>query len=199
MSMRILFITALIAIATATQSPDFTERDIIIEGRQKLPGIPDEQCQKAVASAQSIYTSLPTPPPALLSMSLPSDPCATSIAFSGDAAAASKFSSYTSKVMDWYTSHSAQLQSALAPCSSLASFVAQEIPVCTSSVSSSFTTGSGATPTSTGSSSVSPSSATTGAAGSSSTAAPNAAPRETGFIGAAAVAAMGFVGAIAAL
>ncbi|KAI0379202.1 hypothetical protein F5Y04DRAFT_259972 [Hypomontagnella monticulosa] len=194
MSTKAFLITALIAVITAIQLPGLTERDVI-EGRQKLPGITDPQCQNAVASAQTIYESLPTPPPALLSMSLPSDPCATSIAFSGDAAAASKFSSYTSKVMDWYTSHSAQLQSVLAPCSSLASVVAQQIPFCTSSMNLSSTAGSSATPAPTSATNF-PTSTTTD---SSSTATPNAAARETGSISYAAIAAMGFIGAIAAL
>ncbi|KAI6085764.1 infection structure specific protein [Hypoxylon rubiginosum] len=148
----------------------------------------DDVCVGALNVANPIYSGLPTPPPSLLTKSLPFDACATDIAFSGDPSAASQFSSYTSEVKDWYTSHRAELQSALASCTSLASYLTMDIPVCLSSTSA----GSSTTGISTG-------------PGPTSTAiptstAPNAAPpRRTDFAYAGAAAAAGFLGIVAVL
>ncbi|KAI1370260.1 hypothetical protein F4677DRAFT_438946 [Hypoxylon crocopeplum] len=195
---NVIFIAAFLASVSA-QIPGPAKRDTVNEARQQ-PRDTDEQCQSAAAAASSLYADLPTPPPALLTMSLPSDPCATSVAFSGDASAASQFSTYTSKVLDWYTSHSAQLQSALAPCSSLASYVTAQVPVCTSAGDTTSTESDvGPISTSSDGGGSSPTSGTTDGASSSPTETPNVAPRETGLAGIVAIAAAGFMGALAAL
>ncbi|KAI4859841.1 hypothetical protein F4820DRAFT_138720 [Hypoxylon rubiginosum] len=161
------------------------EHNVIIEGLQKRPEILDDDdiCKGALVPANSIYSGLPMPPPSLVTMSLPFDACATSIAFSGDASVASQFSSYTSEVKDWYTSHRAQLQSALASCTSLASFLTMDIPVCLSSISDLGPT-SAANPTL--------------AATPTPSATSNAASRKTG-ARAGAAAAAGLLGVVAAL
>ncbi|KAI1399068.1 hypothetical protein F4819DRAFT_435559 [Hypoxylon fuscum] len=180
MHARVFLSTTLAAVASA-QVPGLAKRDVI-EARQRRPQAFDDQCRNALASAQPLYSDLPTPPPSLLSMSLPSDPCATSAAFSGDVSAASQFSSYTAEVMGWFTSHSAQLESALAPCPTLASYITQKVPICTSSAGGSVSTGS---------TTAGPTSTTTG----SPLATPNAAARNSQFVHAAA----GLLGAIAVL
>ncbi|KAI2619897.1 infection structure specific protein [Hypoxylon sp. NC1633] len=187
----LLFAALATAVASQDSQPGEPAKRDVVEGRQQFV-ITDAQCERALTSAMSVYAGQPTPPPALLSTKLPSDPCAVSIAFSGHPSASSQFSSYTSEVVDWYASHSAQLQSVLAPCSSLASYLTLKVPICTSSAQSTSAAVEGTGPTSTAESS---GETTT----SSSTVTPNAAPRETGLVGIAAVAAAGFLGAVAAL
>ncbi|XXG99381.1 hypothetical protein Hte_005718 [Hypoxylon texense] len=171
----VLLTVALAAVVTAGPDAIIEKRPDVLED--------DDICKAALVPANSIYSGLPTPPPSLLTMSLPLDACATSIAFSGDASAASQFSSYTSEVKDWYASHRAQLQSALASCTSLASYLTMDVPVCFSSTGSTSTVASTAMPTAT----------------STPSATSNAAPRETELMWAGAAVAAGFLGIIAAI
>ncbi|KAI0011235.1 hypothetical protein F4779DRAFT_234342 [Xylariaceae sp. FL0662B] len=179
--------------AASAQVPDLAKRDIL-EGRQEL----DAQCQSALTQVAPLYSDLPTPPPALLTMSLPSDPCATPT-LTGDAA--SQFSSYTSEALVWYSSHSAELSSALDSCSELASYAAS-VPVCSAAVNATATMTSAGSISATSSSSgdAPATSDTTGGPSSPTTAVPvNAAPRETGLVGMVAIAAAGFIGVVATL
>ncbi|KAL7627326.1 hypothetical protein AAE478_001518 [Parahypoxylon ruwenzoriense] len=178
-----IFFAAVVVVVVIAASASASAQGPPLAMRQDLT-VTDAKCQSALDSAAPIYSDLPTPPPSLLTMSLPSDPCEATPAFSGNSVAASDFSSYTSEVMAWYTSHSAALASALAPCPSLASYVTQGVRICTT------TTATGSTATDSSSSSL----PTSGAVESATSTSRNVAPRETGFLGVAAVAAAGFMG-----
>ncbi|KAI1635075.1 hypothetical protein F4809DRAFT_473535 [Biscogniauxia mediterranea] len=172
----------------------------------------DETCVSAVTAVMPLYDSLPTPPDDLLSVTMPADPCATPT-FTGSLA--SEYSSYTSEVMDWYSSNSAALNDAISSCTNLASYQTA-VPSCSSDAAA--TTDAGNTTAAPGSSSAGPSSTsgfatatttsgssastgTNGSSSSSSTVTPtaNAAPRETGYVMVAAAAAAGLMGVVAAL
>ncbi|KAI0133005.1 infection structure specific protein [Xylariales sp. AK1849] len=172
-------VAALVAV-TSAQLPAVARRDFI-EARQTASL--DVACQSAIASVLPIYSELPSAPADLLTATLPSDPCETP-SFTGSLS--SEYSSYTSEVLVWYTSHSDELLSALASCTELSSYASQ-VPVCSSAASGASSVSASATTTST-------SSASSGTA----TPSKNAAPRETGLV-AAVVAAAGFIGAVAAL
>ncbi|KAH9908463.1 hypothetical protein F4778DRAFT_348873 [Xylariomycetidae sp. FL2044] len=115
----------LAAVASAHQIPRIAQRDFIHEIRQDGPEV-NTGCQSALSQILPLYSSLPTPPPAILTAGLPTDPCATP-SLTGDAAA--QYTSYSSEVLSWYTSHSAELQSALAECTQLMDY-ATGVPVC---------------------------------------------------------------------
>ncbi|KAI0447685.1 hypothetical protein F4803DRAFT_558748 [Xylaria telfairii] len=212
-------LTAAVVIGTATaQVPAIAKRDFL-ESRQLDSGLPDgldvdPKCQSALTAVSTLYTSLPTPAADLLSVTLPTDPCVTPT-FTGKLE--SEWNSYTSAALQWYSSHSDELLNFVTACSGLIDgSQATDLPVCSSDLAS---PGASTTPaqTTTGSSSASTITgvASSGAASSSGAGAsagasqstspsstvstPNAAPRETGFVFAAAVAAAGFMGAVAAL
>ncbi|KAI1168397.1 hypothetical protein F5B18DRAFT_278483 [Nemania serpens] len=194
---KILLTTAVIGLATA-QVPAIAKRDFL-ENRQ-TNGL-DPECASAISDVSSLYSSVPTPPADLLSVTLPSDPCVTPT-FTGTLQ--SEWATYTSEALQWYTSHSDELLSFITACSGLVDgSVATAVPICSSElsgVSSPATTTPASHTTKSGESGSTP--APTGAsssAGSSAVPTPNAAPRETSFVVAAAVAAAGFMGAVAAL
>ncbi|KAI1192086.1 hypothetical protein F5B17DRAFT_232 [Nemania serpens] len=199
---KILLATiAVIGLATA-QVPAVAKRDFL-EIRQ-TNGI-DPTCASAISDVSSLYSTVPTPPADLLSVTLPSDPCVTP-SFTGKLQ--SEWATYTSEALQWYTSHSSQLLSFVSACSGLVDgSLATDVPVCSSSLSggggvtSSPATTTPAAPTtkSAGASGSTPTPTTSGS-GSPSSPTPNAAAsRETSFVVAAAVAAAGFMGAVAAL
>ncbi|KAI1081690.1 hypothetical protein F5B20DRAFT_588280 [Whalleya microplaca] len=182
----------------SAQTPSLARRGVL-EARQTV----DAQCQSALTEVMPLYSDLPTPPPVLLTMSLPSDPCATPTLTGDDA---SQFNSYTSEVLVWYSSHSAELSSALASCSDLASY-ATNVPVCSSAVNATAAmTSADSTSTASsdnGNASAASDSAASGTAGSPSSSTTvvtaNAALHDTRLVGAVALVAAGFMGAVAAL
>ncbi|TPX11758.1 uncharacterized protein E0L32_007495 [Thyridium curvatum] len=177
-------------------------------------GGPDTACLTALVS---VYSSIPTPPPELASYEAahpPTDPCSYSV----DDSIKPVFSSYESQVISWAKQHEGELSSALSKCPQYAS-LATEANICTTAIgggaggsggsasakttdsSKTSSAGAGGSSSAAGGKSGSSSSSTgatpTGAAGSSSTS-KAAAAQETGFV-AAVIAAVGFVGAVAAL
>ncbi|RYP62649.1 hypothetical protein DL771_009642 [Monosporascus sp. 5C6A] len=150
-----------------------------------------EECQSAIAEVMPLFSAQPTPPPVIMTASMPADPCATPDLSGSDL---SQYQSWTSAVYDWATSNSAALNSALQQCTELTDMAS--IPTCTGSAAQ--PTGgssedSAATPTPTGS----PSSNTnepSNTADANATPTPGAASRETGMMAAAVVAAAGVLG-----
>lgn len=194
---------AILAAVASAQLPAIARREFLVEARatQAL----DDACQTAIANVLPIYSQIPIPPEDLQSATLPSDPCETP-SFTGTLAA--EYSSYTSEVLDWYTSHSADLLSALASCSELAAY-ATGVPVCSSYASEALSSASAivtatyessAIETAQGSATDAVSSASKTAAASTSASAVVTAggARETGFA-AGIIAAAGFVAAVVAL
>ncbi|GAP82713.1 hypothetical protein SAMD00023353_0102490 [Rosellinia necatrix] len=198
---KALLAATVIGAATA-QVPALAKPDFIKRG--EFDGLDlDPKCESALADASTLYSSVPTPPAALLSETLPADPCVTPT-FTGKLQ--SEWASYTSEAEAWYTSHSDELLNFVTACSGLVGdSIATAVPVCsTAAAGGDATTTTNTSPAqTTGSSSNGDSSASSGPAatgsGSSAVPTPNAAPRETGFVVAAAVAAAGFMGAVAAL
>ncbi|KAI0458616.1 hypothetical protein F5B21DRAFT_458793 [Xylaria acuta] len=196
---KALLAATVIGAATA-QLPAIAKRDFI-ENRQ-LDGLDvDPTCASALTAVSTLYSSLPTPPADLLSVTLPADPCVTP-SFTGKLQ--SEWSAYTSEALVWYSSHSDELLNFVTACSGLVGdAVATGLPVCSSDLAGlATTTGSSSSPaiTDATSSGAGPSTGAPSSGSPSSTAStPNAAPRETGFVLAAAVAAAGFMGAVAAL
>lgn len=130
------------------------------------------------------------------------------------ASVSDKFNAYTSTIRSWYSSNSAAINSVLSQCPKLSSY-AGDLPVCTgkdssNGASSTATKGSSGAATTTGratdAGSGSATAATASAGDSSSNPTGSAAsvtksgsgPRETNFV-AGAVAAIGFLGVVAAL
>jgi hypothetical protein len=188
---KTLTIAALAAVASA-QIPAVARRDFV-EARQTGLTSLSPECQSAVQSILPIYTEIPTPA-ADLESALPTDPC-ESVTFTGSLSA--EYASYSSAAIAWYTSHSSELLGALSSCAELSQY-ATEIPVCSTVTGGSVAATTG---TATGAKSSGTSTATGAKSSGTSTAtsvAKNFAARETGFV-AAAVAAAGFVGAVAAL
>lgn len=209
---NVVLAAALVSTVSA-HLPAIAKREFL-ENRQEQDL--DESCVSAINDVMPLYESLPIPSDDLLSITLPADPCATP-ELTGSLS--SEYSSYTSELMDWYSSNSAALSSAMAECTSLADYES-ELPVCSSAAAaaSATTTEAGKTTAAPGSSSAGPSStsgfttatttsgasASTGTASSSSSssttiATANAAPRETGYIMVGAAAAAGLIGVVAAL
>ncbi|CAK7225683.1 hypothetical protein SCUCBS95973_005946 [Sporothrix curviconia] len=167
----------------------------------------------------SVYDTMPTEPPALASYIMTvsvTDPCAFTLPSSISSIAAS----YGSELEDWYTSHSAEIASALSECPAYSSYASLSdggdvlsgtySDMCTTVTAggsggdktdaTTTATGTGAAATG-GASTATP--ATTGtaagtAAGSTATST-NASPKETGMVGVAALAMVGVLGVVAAL
>ncbi|GFP57612.1 hypothetical protein ACSS6W_010042 [Trichoderma asperelloides] len=99
---------------------------------------------KCASEALSIVSSLPTPPPAIVSDLTEhpqTDPCKISIASSLSA----DYSSYEAKVLSWFSSHKDELTSLASDCSALASYTSL-VPVCSNSLfSAAGATGAAAT------------------------------------------------------
>ncbi|KAK3318154.1 hypothetical protein B0H66DRAFT_226433 [Apodospora peruviana] len=183
------------------------KRDLELAARQTDGGDSATACLEPLLSA---YSSLPTAPPELSSISIV-DACDVTI----PPAVAPVYSSYSSEVVSWFGEHSSAIFSALSQCPMYSSFIDQGgIDVCTSVLVGG--AGGGSTPAST---TVDAAPSQTGANGSGAAAPTDAAPttpaggagaattttpvkafaaRETGFVGAA-VAAVGFLGVVAAL
>ncbi|TLS29827.1 hypothetical protein PpBr36_01192 [Pyricularia pennisetigena] len=176
-----------------------------------IPALPSAT-DPCLASLISISKTLPTPGVDLLSAlasNTETNPCSITVA----ASVSDKFNSYTSTVRSWYSSNSAAINSVLSQCPKLSSLAGQ-LPVCTgkdgSNSAASTTTkassgaattgratdagsgGASAATASTGDSSSNPASAVASLTKSGS------GPRETNFV-AGAVAAIGFLGVVAAL
>ncbi|KAK7957353.1 infection structure specific protein [Apiospora aurea] len=86
----------------------------------------DAQCTKALNDVIPVYKLVPTPPPALAAVPLPTDPCETP-SFNGTLSA--QYASYTSQVGDWYKSHSSEIMGALSKCPALID-MASDVPFC---------------------------------------------------------------------
>ncbi|ORY58120.1 uncharacterized protein BCR38DRAFT_489600 [Pseudomassariella vexata] len=187
------FITASL-VATASASIPAVARRAFLATRQT--DISDPVCIDVIASVLPLYNSLPTPPPSLVSATFPSDPCETP-SFTGELA--SDYTSYSSEALEWYSSNSAEIISALSACPAITKDQTI-IPICSTLTAgdnddSSNTESGSATATDADSEGAS---STGSSAASSGAVTRNVAPRETGFV-AAGIAAAGFIGAIAAL
>jgi hypothetical protein len=91
-----------------------------------------DDASKCASEALSIVSSLPTPPPAIVSDLTEhpqTDPCKISIASSLSA----DYSSYEAKVLSWFSSHKDELTSLASDCSALASYTSL-VPVCSNSL-----------------------------------------------------------------
>jgi uncharacterized membrane protein YgcG len=175
----------------------------------ELPtGIPSDSLT-CLTALQSLYSTVPTPPPELVKYeesNPPTDPCTYSVPNS----LTSQFTSYEMAVRSWYDQHSSEFISALSACPQFSSLTDAGPSVCTTpavggggSGGSGGQGGGGAKTTANGGSGsggggragdTATGAGATGATGTSK----NAGARETGFV-AAAVAAAGFLGAVAAL
>jgi hypothetical protein len=169
--------------------------DMLLEPRQ-LEGL-SPACQSAASSLLPLVTGIPPLPTELATVAM-TNPCSVP---SLTGAAATQFSSWSSSIDQWYSSHSDQLNSALSACSELTQY-ATGLPICDPSAThsqshtDSHTSGHTASPTgsATGSHSGSASGSTPAP---TSVAQGHAAPRETGFVGPAALAAAGILGLMA--
>lgn len=205
------------------------KRDLELVARQTqvpslVSGTPVTTATACLESLMSLYSSLPTPPPQLVSWEQTAsvtDLCSISIPSS----LSSAFSSYETEASSWYSDHSSAIDAALSACPQYSSAAASMCSVTTGGAGGGTatttgggnmtTTGSGASGTrmatttgqTTGTTSSAASKSSGGASHSGSgtsgaTAAAssthNAAPRETGFV-AGAVAVAGFLGVVAAL
>ncbi|KAI6359176.1 hypothetical protein MCOR25_007146 [Pyricularia grisea] len=164
-----------------------------------------------LASLVSISKGLPTPGADLLSAlasNTETNPCSITV----PASVSDKFNSYTSTIRSWYSSNSAAINSVLSQCPKLSSLAGQ-LPVCTGKDSSSkaastttMASSGAATTRANDGGSASATAATAGAGDSSGNPTSSIAtstksgsgPRETNFM-AGAVAAIGFLGVVAAL
>ncbi|OIW28661.1 hypothetical protein CONLIGDRAFT_389627 [Coniochaeta ligniaria NRRL 30616] len=185
------------------------KRDLIARQSSTDETAAATSCLSAVLS---IYSSLPTPPPEILSWEQTAaftDPCSISI----PASIAPAFSSYESEALSWFTAHSSELFSALSQCPQESSAVGGSTPdICTGGAgggggagkttttdaagnAGTTTKGTGTTAAATGSAGTAGTSTGAGAAASTHS---NAGPRETGFV-AGAVAVAGLLGVVAAL
>ncbi|KAI0541562.1 hypothetical protein GGR58DRAFT_456478 [Xylaria digitata] len=205
---KVLLATAVIGTATA-QLPAIFKRDFIENRQDDGLGV-DPTCQSALSAIQTIYSSVPTPPADLLTATLPADPCVTP-SFTGSLQ--SEWSSYTSEALQWYASHTADFANFLTACSDLVDeSAATNLPVCSSDLAGlggvatttppAQTTGPTVTDATTTAATESGAASSAGASSSqspSSTVSTGAAPHETSFVMAAAVAAAGFMGAVAVL
>jgi hypothetical protein len=106
-----------------------------LDVRALLPratGISNSDASKCASEALSIVSSLPTPPPAIVSDLTEhpqTDPCKLSVASSLSA----DYSSYEAKVLSWFSSHKDELTSLASDCSALASYTSL-VPVCSNSL-----------------------------------------------------------------
>ncbi|KAK6851369.1 hypothetical protein PG995_012491 [Apiospora arundinis] len=127
-----VFTAVFFALATA-QRPAAVQREAF-----------DAKCTKALQDVLPIYALVPTPPPALESIPMPTNPCdAPTFKNDRNNTLSAQYVSYTSKVSVWYKSHSSDILAALSQCPDLVS-VAAEGPFCsttsTTSTSSSIVT-----------------------------------------------------------
>ena len=166
-------------------------------GIRQAPPTPsiDMTCITALLSIES---SLPTPPPALLSYemtaSVPSDPCA----FTPPGDLGPAYSSYSKEIISWYSAHSAELSSALAHCPTLSGFDTATDNFCASTPPAAGKTTNAPAGKTTGPAATD-AAGTTGSSGTGATSVSKAgAPRETG-MAVAAIAAVGLLGAVAAM
>lgn len=205
--------------AVNAQVPAIAKRDFLTSRQDPESGDfsglgLDPACESALSAVVPLYSSLPTPPDALISATLPADPCVTPD-FTGTLS--EQYASWTTGALDWFTSHSDQLFSVITACSELAAGMT-DVPLCTTGLENG---GAGTTTTTTtitssdgpaqtaDSESESNADATTTPTRSqqqsdsspspTSTVPDNAAPRETAGFLVAAAAAAAFMGAVVAL
>ena len=207
---KALLTATVIGAATAQNLPPIARREFL-EDRQ-FDGVP-ATCESAISAIETIYSSAPTPPADLLSVTIPADPCVTP-SFTGKLA--SEWSSYTDAALEWYYDHTSEINAVLTACSDIieqatAGLNPADFPTCSTGFGgAAASTKTAADSTITATTTPAPSSSSTGGAastGASTSSAsatstvnvPNAAARETGFAVVAAVAAAGFMGAVAVL
>ncbi|KAI1420774.1 hypothetical protein F5Y12DRAFT_89051 [Xylaria sp. FL1777] len=202
MLFKTLFAAAVIGAATAQLSPD--EVTDYLEDLDLSP--------ECISVYSELATAIPTVPDDLFSATLPADPCATP-SFTGTLQA--EWTSFSSAALEFYSAHTAELSSFVSECSGqIGGNLLAGFPICSTTGASTTaaattpattpaqTTGSSNAATVTGpttSQTVTSAGASNSTSPSSTVASPNAAPRETGFVVAAAAAAVGFMGAVAVL
>ena len=179
MMLTTLILASLTGTISAVAPPAPIERNLL----PRQTSLPDLSNNSQTA-LQSAYGSAPSPPPAIESAARDADACSLRLPSS----LSSNYSSYTSKVLSWYSANEDDISSALSKCPELSSFAGM-LPVCSTALAGQDNTSGGSTATQTTGSGAS-------AGGTTSTSSGEAAPRETGRTFAA-VAALGF--AIAAL
>ncbi|KAK9420787.1 hypothetical protein SUNI508_00878 [Seiridium unicorne] len=201
-----LFTPLVVAVAGLTSTAVATYHPEALRGLQNIkPGVAVRQeGVKCTASLVSLAASVPTPSPELSSalqqyvstaaVTNPTAVCAVTTAF--PSSLSSQYSSYDSAVSSWYNKESSDIDALISSCStesnvqtiaSVVSLFSAYDSVCASATSSgaSSSTGSATAPTGSGATS-STSSSTAGA------------PKQTGMV-AGAMAAAGFIGAVAML
>ncbi|RYP34032.1 hypothetical protein DL767_004474 [Monosporascus sp. MG133] len=179
---KALFSTTAFAAAASAYIPN-------LEPRQTGTGIGlSERCQSAMNDLIPVYSTMPTPPPVILTATAV-DPCATPDYTGSDL---SEYQSYMTAVNDWASSNSAALNSALGECTELTQF--GSIPVCTDSAAQPTGTSSDDSTSSDDTSSSTPTDDASTTEDSNATATPGAASRETGMMAAAVVMAAGVLG-----
>ncbi|KAK8079377.1 infection structure specific protein [Apiospora hydei] len=124
---------------TTTPSPSPSPVPAVAHREQPL----DAKCTKALNDVIPVYKLVPTPPPALAAVPLPTDPCETP-SFNGTLSA--QYASYTSQVGDWYKSHSSEIMGALSKCPALMD-MASDVPFCKTTSTSTTSTMPSPTPT----------------------------------------------------
>lgn len=192
--------------------PEHIRRDVLA----RRTDAPADPCLNALAT---VYSNAPTPPPKIVSYQMTAAPQTNPCSVTMPADLSAEYSSYTSKVLSWADANAASIRSAMSLCSTLTDLTT-EIPVCTATIiaeasgsSSPKATESGDSPKATdggdspiatgkaasgNSTGTGAGSKTTGPRISPSQISPNAGPRETGMVAAAAVVA-GFIGVVAFL
>ncbi|GAW10823.1 hypothetical protein ANO14919_001580 [Xylariales sp. No.14919] len=200
---QLLLVITFIGAAMA-QLPAIAQRDFI-ENRQLASLSINPTCQSVLNSISTIYAGAPTPP-ANLPISTITDPC---VAPSFTGSLQSEWQSYETAALQWFTSHSSDFSSLKTACSDILQSVS--MPFCSSALgelgglptaattASAQTTGTAEHGSSHATAHATESHASSSHSPSSSTSSGGIAPRETGFVVAAAAVAAGFMGAVAVL
>ncbi|KAK4210475.1 infection structure specific protein [Rhypophila decipiens] len=110
----------LAAAATAVSAELFPGHQQVkraLEARQTAGGdvsMPAGAIPTCIQPLFSLYSSLPTPPPEIVHLSITgNDPCAP---FTPPPSAAAPYSSYSSEVVSWFGEHSSEIMSAISSC-----------------------------------------------------------------------------------
>ncbi|KAM7197228.1 infection structure specific protein [Rhypophila sp. PSN 637] len=218
---RSVLIAAAATVVSAELFPGHQQVKRVLEARQTGGG-DGGAIPTCIRPLVSLYSSLPTPPPEVVNLTPPTDPCAP---FTPPPSAAAPYSSFSSEVVSWWGEHSSDIISALSSCPQVTALPGAgdaissiEGAICTSTraggddddSSSTGTESSGPEETGTDSDdhgtmshgatdAPTPTGTAGGAAGTTSKSTAGAfAARETGFAGAA-MAAAGFFGVVAML
>ncbi|KAJ2896920.1 hypothetical protein MKZ38_005097 [Zalerion maritima] len=169
-----LLLATLLGSSGSSTAFQIVDRDICLSesgslARRAGEGLESDECVDALSSLLPLATSVPTPPAALsdaLADVTITDPCSPPTDLPDDVA--SGLSSYTSELLDWYSTHSGEIEGALSQCPDFSSYLS-DAPVCTDDVAAATggDGGSGSTATASGGSVVETGSSSGSGSGSS--------------------------------